>query len=147
MCGRKIDLLGEISKKGVGRDALEELLILAASGWLPLKQEVVQADGGSAEGIGLNDVGAGLEIIAVNFFNRRRASQLQQFEAAFQIAAFPIGEAIASIIGLGEIEALDHGPHGAIEEDDAFLKEAFERVDIHGERGIKGILGRLQAIY
>jgi hypothetical protein len=27
------------------------------------------------------------------------------------------------------------------------LQEALERVGIHGERGIKGILGRLQGIY
>ena len=29
----------------------------------------------------------------------------------------------------------------------AFLKKLLEGMDIHGERGIKGILGQLQAIY
>jgi hypothetical protein len=83
----------------------------------------------------------------VNLFDLCRACQLKKLEAPLEVISFPVTEPLASIIGLRQFQALDHGAHGAVEEDDAFLEEAFERMDIHDEGGIKGIFGPLQAIY
>src|SRR6266480_444091 len=45
---------------------LKEFLIFAATCGFALKQEIVQADGCSAEGVGLDDICACLEIIRMN---------------------------------------------------------------------------------
>ena len=70
-----------------------------------MKQKIVQADGGCAEGIGLDDVRAGFEILAVNFLDHLRLGQVQELEAAFEIFAFPIAETLAAIIRLGQFVA------------------------------------------
>ena len=54
--------------------------------------------------------------------------ELHQFEATFKIFAFPILEAIPAIILFNQFMALDHGAHGAIEDDDALAEEGFEGV-------------------
>ena len=88
----------------------------------------MQTDGGGAEGIGLDDIGAGLEILAVNFLYDVGLSQLKQFEATFEILAFPIVEAFPAILLFGQLVTLNHGAHGAIEDDDALAEQAFDRV-------------------
>ena len=57
---------------------------------------------------GPNDVGLG---------------QDEQVVVALQVAR-PVGEALAAEVGLGQLVLLDHGAHGAVEDEDA-LGELF----------------------
>src|SRR3546814_19640229 len=49
----------------------------------------------------------------------------QQFVVALQVFAV-VGEALAAEIGLAQLVALDHGAHGAIQDQDALAKQAGE---------------------
>ena len=64
--------MNERAKIGIVHHALKEFLIFAATLGLALKQEIVQADGCSAEGVRFDDVSAGIEIIGVNFLDDLR---------------------------------------------------------------------------
>ncbi len=64
--GGQIHLAHECAKTGIVDYPLEKLLILAATLRFAGKKEIVQSDGGSAEGIGLDDNRAGLQILDVN---------------------------------------------------------------------------------
>ena len=133
--GGQVDLANERAEIRVIDHLLEKLLVLAAVGRFMRKEKVVQADGGGAEGIGFDDVGPGLEILVMNFRDHLRLGELEQLEAALEILARPMAEALAAIILFREFVALDHGAHGAVEEDDAFLEEGGEGVRSHGQRG------------
>src|SRR3546814_16412776 len=54
-----------------------------------------------------------------------RSHQRQQFVVALQVFAV-VGEALAAEIGLAQLVALDHGAHGAIQDQDALAKQAGE---------------------
>ena len=90
----------------------------------------MQTDRGGAEGIGFNDVGARFEILDMNFLDDFGLRQLKKLEAAFKIFAFPIAESSAAVILLGQLIALDHRAHGAVEQDNAFAQEGFEGVKV-----------------
>ena len=54
--------------------------------------------------------------------------QRQEIVVALQIAPI-VAKALAAVAGLVELVALDHRPHGAVEQDDALLEEGFEPLD------------------
>ena len=60
-------------------NTLKELRVFASVGGRFVKEEFVQADGGSAEGIGLEDIGAGLEIFLVDAFDGFGTREEEQF--------------------------------------------------------------------
>ena len=68
-CRHDVHFMHERAKIDIVDNALKELLIFAPAGWFFLKEEIVKADRGRAKGVGLDDVGAGFEILAVNFFD------------------------------------------------------------------------------
>src|SRR5579859_4478103 len=68
-------------------------------------------DGSAAKGIGLNNIGASLEVLAVNLQHHIGPRAHQIFVAAFQ-------RGTAEVLG-GEVSLLQHGPHGAVEHQDA----------------------------
>ena len=86
---------------------------------------VALRDRRGAEGIGFDDVGAGLQVLAVDLRNHVRAHQRQQLVVALQVLAV-VGEALAAKIGLAQLVALDHRAHGAIQDQDALAKQAGE---------------------
>src|SRR5690606_27141413 len=72
---------------------------------------------GNARGIervGLDDIGAGVQVGAVNGTDRVRLGNRQQIVVAFQVT-MPVGKTLAAVGRLVEAMLLDHGAHGAIE--------------------------------
>ena len=55
-----------------------------------------------------------------------RFGDLEQFEAALKILPFPVSETFSAVIRFGEPVSLDHGAHGAVEEDDPLAENGFE---------------------
>ena len=84
-----------------------------------------QGDGVGVEGVGFENVGTGGEILAVNLAYHLRPRQQQEIVVALEIAR-PVGKAFAAIIRLGQRVALDHGAHGAVEDEDALLRQGLQ---------------------
>jgi hypothetical protein len=74
-------------------------------------------DGGGAERVGLDDVGAGLEVLAMNRADDVRPREHEHVAVALQLARVR-AQPRAVEVGLGEAAALDHRPHRAVEEED-----------------------------
>ena len=87
-------------------DALKKLGILASARSRLVKEKFVQADGGGAEGIGLEHVGAGLKIFLVHALDCGRAGEEEQFVRAFEVLPFPIAKTVAAIVSLAQVQAL-----------------------------------------
>ena len=77
------------------------------------------------EGVGLEDVGAGIEVGRVDVVDDLRLRQRQEVVVALQIVR-PAREAFAAIIFLGELVALDHGAHGTVQDQDSLLEETLK---------------------
>src|SRR6476660_969729 len=88
--GFNINFMYEYPETDIVHHTLKEFLIFAATCAFALQQEIVRADGCSAEGIGLDDIRACLEIIRMNLLDHLRPRQVQQLEAAFEVFTFPI---------------------------------------------------------
>ena len=76
------------------------------------------------EGVGFENVGAGVEKLTMYVSNDLRSRNRQEIVIAFEIAG-PVAESITAKVILAETVALDHRPHRAIEQHDA----AFQRRD------------------
>ena len=79
-------------------------------------------DRGAVERVRLDDIGAGLEILAVDRCDRVRAGQNQQIVVAPHVARVR-RETVAAEVGLRQPQLLDHRAHRAVENQDAFPKE------------------------
>ena len=78
-------------------------------------------DHGRGKGVGLGDVGPGLEVQRVNFAQQIGPGQLQQVVVAFVL---PVpGKVGAAVIGFSQVLALKHGAPCAVQNQDAFLRE------------------------
>jgi hypothetical protein len=64
-----------------------------------LKKKIVQANGRAAEGVRLDDVGAGFQVTAVDFLDDVGFGEQQNFEATLEVLAFPVLETAASVFG------------------------------------------------
>jgi hypothetical protein len=78
-----------------------------------LQLVVVLCDPGGAEGVGLDDVGAGLEVRGVDLGHHLGFGHRQDVVVAPQIAGV-VGAAVAAKVGLFQATALQHGAHGAV---------------------------------
>ncbi len=74
--------------------ARKEGLILASAFRFPGKKKILLADGGGAESIRLDHVGAGFEILRVNFLDHIGAGELEQLEIALEALRGMLGEAL-----------------------------------------------------
>jgi hypothetical protein len=86
------------------------------------------------ERVGLDDVGARLEVRGVDGLDDPRLGQRQEVAVAPQVAG-PVGEPLAAVVPLGQAVGLDHRPHGAVEHQDALREERLEQ----GESGLPGV--------
>ena len=78
---------------------------------------------GRTEGIGLDQVGAGSQVLLMDFLDDVRLRQRQQLIIALDeqlpAGAGEVLEALAAIVFLGQLVLLDHGAHCAIQDQDA----------------------------
>ena len=89
---------------------------------------------GGVEGVGFQNVGAGIQVGFLDATNHVRARQHQQVVVAFDIA-WPVGEAFATVILLLELVALDHRAHAAIENQDALFEGVLESLKANAAIG------------
>ena len=102
--------------------------------------EVCQGKGGGAEGVGLDDVGSGLEIGRVDPADRIPLGEDEDVDAVLQVLRV-VAEGFAPETVFVETEGMDHRPHGAVENGDAGGEEVMEGLlaDVTGERGHDGV--------
>ena len=74
------------------------------------------------EGVGRDDVRPGLQVAAVDAGDGLGLGDRQQVVAALEVAMVG-GELRAAVVGLAELELLDHGAHRAVEDGDASGEE------------------------
>jgi hypothetical protein len=86
---------------------------------------VLLRDGRRAEGVGLDEVGARREVALVDVADHVGPRQRKQLVVALHVA-FEVLEALATVLLFGELEALDHRAHGAVEDGDALFEDAGE---------------------
>ncbi|GBL43761.1 methionine synthase [Verrucomicrobiota bacterium] len=77
------------------------------------------------EGVGLEDVGAGVEVGAVDIADDRRLGDDEQVVIALELARV-VGEARTPVVGFLQLQLLDHGAHRAVEENDTLAEEGLE---------------------
>jgi hypothetical protein len=100
---------------------------LAGGGHVQLAGDVAQAvvflgDAGGTEGVGLDQVSAGSQVLVVDLADHIGPGELQQVVVALQILAV-VGKARAAKVGFAELVALDHGAHRAVDDDDALRQQ------------------------
>ncbi len=78
-----------------------------------------------AEGVGLDDVRTGGEVLLVNGCDDGRLRQRQQLVIAFDVVR-EAGKARAAIGRLIQPVLLDHGAHGAVKDQDAAFQQGAE---------------------
>jgi hypothetical protein len=76
---------------------------------------------GAVEGVGLDDVRARVQVLGVNVSHHVRPGEHQHIVVAPEIVPMR-GKALAAKIRFSEAAALDHGAHGAVNYQDAFLQ-------------------------
>ncbi len=91
------------------------------------------------EGIGLDEVGSGLEIRPVDGADRIRLGQAEQVVIALEIAV-PVGEPLTAVFGLAEAVPLDHRAHRAVEHENARRQSRGE--NLRGVRAYQRALGQ-----
>ena len=128
--GCQIHFANERAKIDIVHDPVKEFLILPPTFWLALKKKIVETNCGRTESVGFDDVRTCFEVSGMNFLDHLRLSQVQQFEAAFEILALPVGEFFSTVILLRQFPALDHGAHRAVEDDDALVEQLFQWMNL-----------------
>ena len=92
-----------------------------------LEAVVAQRDRRRVEGVGLDDVRAGLEVLAVDGRDDLRLGQGQQVVVALEVGR-PLGEALAAVARLGGPVPLDGRAHGPVEDHDPVPQQRGELV-------------------
>ena len=141
--GLDVDLAGEVVEERVLEDSLEERGVLAARRFARvLDEELALRDGGGGEGVGLDDVGAGLEEALVDVADDVRPGEREDVAVVEQVL-LGVGEALAAGVGLVEAVAADGRAHRAVEHEDPVAEEGFE-FEFDGVRGAHGSLRYLE---
>jgi hypothetical protein len=83
-------------------------------------------DAGRGKGVGFDEVGAGLEVLRMNRGDVVRPCQYQQVAVALQVVRV-IFEPAAAELGVGQLQALDHRAHCAIQHEDARREQIMEK--------------------
>ncbi len=123
-----VDFPGQLAEKRVGDDALIELRILAPAVLARIvDEEFTLADRRRTEGVGLDDVGAGLEEAAMDVADHRRLGQREEIAVVEQILG-GVPEAIAADVRLGHPVGANRRAHRAVDDRDAMLKHVLQRV-------------------
>ena len=78
------------------------------------------------EGVGLDDIGARAQILAVDLLEQRRLREREQITVPLEVAR-PCGEPLAAEVGIAQPVTLDHGPHRSVQNHNALPHELGER--------------------
>ncbi|MNT44864.1 hypothetical protein D3C72_1814120 [compost metagenome] len=98
-----------------------------------------------AKGVGFDQVGACGQVPLVNVANHVGPRDAEQLVVALHIARKVLepvphragaGVALAPVLRLAQLEALDHGAHGAVEDDDALGEDVGQ---LRGARVVEGL--------
>ena len=103
---------------------IEERLIFSALGMT--KEKVVLADGGRRKRVRFNEVGPGLQIVPVDFFDDLRLGDLEQLVVALEVLPLPIAEPLASELGLAQFVTLDDSSHCPINDGNALIQQVYK---------------------
>ena len=90
-------------------------------------EELALGDAGGAEGVGLDDVGAGFEEAAVNVADHLRLREREQV-AVVQQVFLRIAEPLAADVGFLHLVGADGGAHGAVDDGDALFEDGAQRM-------------------
>ena len=88
--------------------------------------EIGHADARGPEGVRLDDVGARFQVLAVDVFDGRRLRDRENIDEILQIVRV-IGEGLAAVVSVGELQRMDHRAHGPVEDQDALSEQLFEQ--------------------
>ena len=99
-----------------------------------LEQVVGLRDGGAAERVGLDDVGAGGQVLPVDLADHVGPRQDQQVVVALEILRV-ILEALAAEVRFRQLVALDHRAHRAVEDEDARRERVSQSASLSEDRG------------
>ena len=123
-----VDLPGEVVEERVVDDLLVERRVLAAAVLARIvDEELALRDAGRAEGVGLDDVRAGLEEAAVDVADHLRLRQREEIAVVEQIL-LRVLEALAADVRLRHAVGADGRAHRAVDDGDAFVEQLLERV-------------------
>ena len=75
-----------------------------------LEPELFERDGGAVERVGLDDVGTGFKVGAVDVFDQLGPGQHEHFGAILEVAAVP-GEPLAAKVFLGQVVRVKERTH------------------------------------
>ena len=111
-------------------------------GEVELVREVLHAVVGErnalrVERVGLDDVGAGLEILVVDRADDVRPGEHQQVVVALQVAG-PVSESLAAEVLLGKPVLLDHRPHRPVDDQDPLAQRGGQVLGGVGTEGRAG---------
>ena len=120
--GRDGSVLGD----GVGRLARQPCGLVVQLVGEVLHAVVGLGDPLRAEGVGRDDVGAGLEVLAVDRPDDVGLGEAEQVAVAAHVAV-PVGEALAAVAALVEPVPLDHRAHGPVDDEDALCQQLGQR--------------------
>jgi hypothetical protein len=73
------------------------------------------------EGVGFEDVGAGIQVRLLDGGDDVRTAEQQQVVVTLDVAR-PVGKPFAAVVLFFQLIALDHRAHAAVEDQDAFLE-------------------------
>ena len=97
----------------------------------PLESIVGLRDRRRVEGVGLEDVGAGFEVLRVDLAHDVGTRERQQVVVAAEVLV-EVPEPLAAELRFRELVALDHRAHGAVQHEDALLQGIEERGEAGG---------------
>ncbi len=127
-----VDLPGEIVERRVVDDLLVELGVFAAAVLARIvDEELALRDAGGAEGVGLDDVGAGLEKAAMDVADHLRLGEREEVAVVEQVLGGVL-EALAANVGFRHAVGADGGAHGAVDDGDAVFEDRFQGVLVRG---------------
>ena len=78
---------------------------------------VLLRDGDGTKGVGLDQVGTGGQVAFVDVADDVRTGERQQLVVALHVAR-KVLEPLAAVLRFGQLEALDHGAHGPVQDGD-----------------------------
>src|SRR4029079_6909364 len=127
-----VDLPGQILQELVLDDLLIEGRVLAAAVLARIvDEELALGDGGRAERVRLDDVGAGLEEAAMDVTDHLRLGETEEIAVVQQVLARVL-EARAADVGFLHAVRPDGRPHRAVDDGDPAVEQLYQGVVLVG---------------